>query len=107
MPLIKSSAINPLPNRFATSPCIHAAAEADSFIDIFVSPTKLAIIPAKTSPDPITANSLELCLFITILPGDQIIVVFPFSKIFDLHSLKNLKTFSLFSKLFSIDGNSF
>ena len=41
-------------------------AEAASIGLIFLFPTKLEIIPAKTSPVPITANSLELLSLINI-----------------------------------------
>ena len=88
------------------SPCNQAAAEAASIIDILLSPTKLAIIPAKTSPEPITANSLEEWVFLIILSFDPINVVFPFNNIFDLHNFINFKTFSLSSKLVFIDGKS-
>jgi len=58
-------------------------------MDIFLSPTKLDMIPARTSPDPITASSLDVCLFIMILAGEPITVVLPFNKILDLHIFKN------------------
>ena len=64
------------------------------------------MIPARTSPDPITASSLDVCLFIMILVGEPITVVLPFNKILDLHIFKNLKTFSLLVKFFFIFGKS-
>ena len=106
MPLIKSSEIKPLPYFFAMSPCNQAPADAASKIDILLSPTKLVIIPAKTSPEPITASSLVVCKFFIIFLFEPINVVLPFNKMFDLHNFKNFKTFSLFSKLFFIEGNS-
>ena len=55
-----SSAIKPGPNFFAMSPCIQTAAQhAKKGVSLFL-PTKLAIIPHNTSPDPITANSLDV-----------------------------------------------
>ena len=60
-----SSAINPGPNFFAISPCIQTLAQLAKKGSSLFFPTKLEIIPLKTSPEPITANSLDACLFIT------------------------------------------
>ena len=67
--LIISSAIKPGPNFFAISPCIHTPAQLDKNGFSLFLPTKLDIIPLKTSTETITANSLDVCLFITTFPA--------------------------------------
>ena len=57
--LIRSSAISPFFNLIAVLLCIHTPADAARIGLIFLSPTKLDIKPAKTSPVPITASSFE------------------------------------------------
>ena len=81
-----SSDIRPGPNFFAMSPCIQTAAQhARKGVSLFL-PTKLAVIPHNTSPDPITASSLDVWSFITIFPvGEHIKVVDPLSIILHLH----------------------
>ena len=57
------------------SPCIQTAAQhAKKGVSLF-PPIKLAIIPLNTSPEPITANSLDVCLFKIIFPVDELIKV--------------------------------
>ena len=64
--LIKSSAIIPFFKLIAVLLCIQTPADAASIGFILFSPTKLEIIPARTSPVPITASSFELLSFINI-----------------------------------------
>ena len=66
IPSTISSAINPFPWFFAMSPCNHVAAHPAKNGFIFFSPTKLTIKPLRTSPDPMTANSEDVWLLITI-----------------------------------------
>ena len=86
MPLTISSAINPDPNFLATSPCIQTAAQHAKKGFNLSFPIKLAIIPLNTSPEPMTANSLDVCLFKTIFPYEEHINVFDhFNIILHLH----------------------
>ena len=60
---IKSSEINPIPDFFPISLCIQTSAQLASKVFNLLFPTKLEIIPERTSPIPITANSLVELLF--------------------------------------------
>ena len=77
------------------SPWIQTAAQhARNGVSLFL-PTKLAIIPLNTSPEPITANSLDVCLFKTMFSVEEHIKVFdPFSTILHLHIFEALTIFS-------------
>ena len=86
IPLTISSAIKPDPNFLAISPCIQTAAQHAKKLFNLLFPIKLEIIPLSTSPVPITANSLDVCLFKTIFPCEEHMSVFdPFNIILHLH----------------------
>ncbi len=71
-----SSAIKPFPNLLAASECNQTPAHAAWNGLILFLPTKLEIIPDRTSPDPIVASSGVEFVLIHVSPfGDAIIVL--------------------------------